>query len=127
MSISATLQRELTRYLILSVSVCCSFVLHLLSCFLRSVFNNFAISGTSGSSGLGSFNKEQIDNRTLLMVKAGDLNREGKRGDNTQMTENKDKEQEQNISTAEKQQPLSYRFVSLCLSFFSSFFLPIIF
>lgn len=36
-----------------------------------SVLYIWAISGTSGSSGFGSVNKEQMDNRTLDMVKAG--------------------------------------------------------
>jgi hypothetical protein len=31
-----------------------------------------AISGTKGSSGLGSVNREQIDNNTLEIVRAGD-------------------------------------------------------
>jgi len=43
-----------------------------LSCCFLSFLNNIAISGTRGSSGLGSVNKEQIDNNTLLIVKAGD-------------------------------------------------------
>lgn len=44
-----------------------------LSCALRSFFNNIAMSGTNGSSGLGSVRREQIDKRTLEIVKAGDL------------------------------------------------------
>lgn len=32
----------------------------------------FAISGTSGSSGLGSLSREQMDSRTFEMVSAGD-------------------------------------------------------
>src|SRR5689334_8450630 len=45
----------------------------MLSCFFRSVLSSFAISGTSGSSGLGSEKREQMERRTLLMVRAGDL------------------------------------------------------
>lgn len=37
-----------------------------------SVLNILAISGTSGSSGFGSHNKEQMDNSTFDMVSAGD-------------------------------------------------------
>ncbi len=37
-----------------------------------SVLNILAISGTSGSSGLGSHRSEQMDSRTLEMVSAGD-------------------------------------------------------
>jgi len=37
-----------------------------------SVLYIFAISGTRGSSGLGSVSIEQIDSNTLLMVRAGD-------------------------------------------------------
>ena len=32
----------------------------------------WAMSGSSGSSGLGSVNKEQIDSRILVTVRAGD-------------------------------------------------------
>ena len=42
-----------------------------LSCLARSVFKSWAISGTRGSSGLGSVNKEQILSNTLLIVSAG--------------------------------------------------------
>ena len=42
-----------------------------LSCRVRSVFNSCAISGTSGSSGFGSVNSEQILNNTLEIVNAG--------------------------------------------------------
>jgi len=38
----------------------------------RSVLYILAISGTNGSSGFGSHNKEQIDSSTLEMVSAGD-------------------------------------------------------
>merc|ERR1711915_857436 len=37
-----------------------------------SFLKSFAISGTRGSSGLGSQSSEQMDNRTLEMVRAGD-------------------------------------------------------
>ena len=37
-----------------------------------SVLKILAISGTRGSSGFGSQRREQTDNRTLLMVRAGD-------------------------------------------------------
>ena len=37
-----------------------------------SVLKSLAISGTSGSSGLGSANKEQIESSTFDMVRAGD-------------------------------------------------------
>ena len=37
----------------------------------RSFLNFFAISGTSGSSGFGSVNSEQMDNSTFEMVSAG--------------------------------------------------------
>lgn len=37
-----------------------------------SFLNIWAISGTKGSSGLGSVNKELIDKRTLEIVRAGD-------------------------------------------------------
>ena len=36
-----------------------------------SVLYMCAISGTRGSSGFGSVSREQIDNKTLLIVKAG--------------------------------------------------------
>ena len=39
-----------------------------LSCLALSVFKSWAISGTSGSSGLGSVNREQMESKTLLMV-----------------------------------------------------------
>ena len=42
------------------------------SYFFLSVLNNLAISGTRGSSGLGSQSKELMERRTLLMVSAGD-------------------------------------------------------
>jgi len=42
-----------------------------LSCRALSVFNNCAISGTSGSSGFGSVSKEQMDSKTLEIVRAG--------------------------------------------------------
>lgn len=42
-----------------------------LSCRALSVLSNWAISGTNGSSGLGSVNKEQMESSTLLMVSAG--------------------------------------------------------
>jgi hypothetical protein len=38
----------------------------------RSCLYCRAISGTSGSSGLGSHNNEQIDNKTFEIVNAGD-------------------------------------------------------
>ena len=38
----------------------------------RTVLSSLAISGTSGSSGLGSLSNEQMDRSTLLMVSAGD-------------------------------------------------------
>ena len=38
----------------------------------RSVLNILAISGTSGSSGLGSQSREQIDSNTFEIVRAGD-------------------------------------------------------
>jgi len=38
----------------------------------RSCLYCFAISGTSGSSGLGSHNNEQIDSNTFEIVNAGD-------------------------------------------------------
>lgn len=38
----------------------------------NSVKTHVPISGTSGSSGLGSVSREQIDNKTLLIVSAGD-------------------------------------------------------
>lgn len=38
----------------------------------RSVLNILAISGTSGSSGLGSQSREQIDSNTFEIVSAGD-------------------------------------------------------
>lgn len=44
----------------------------------RSDLSNFAISGTSGSSGFGSFKREQMERRTLEMVRAGDLRRDKK-------------------------------------------------
>jgi len=37
-----------------------------------SVLNILAISGTSGSSGLGSHSKEQMESNTFEMVSAGD-------------------------------------------------------
>ena len=37
----------------------------------RSFLNFFAISGTSGSSGLGSVRSEQMESKTLEMVSAG--------------------------------------------------------
>lgn len=40
--------------------------------FSRSVLYILAISGTSGSSGLGSHSREQIDNNTFDIVNAGD-------------------------------------------------------
>lgn len=40
--------------------------------FTKSVLYSLAISGTRGSSGLGSHNKEQIDNNTFDTVSAGD-------------------------------------------------------
>lgn len=40
--------------------------------FSRSVLYILAISGTSGSSGLGSHSREQIDNNTFEIVNAGD-------------------------------------------------------
>merc|ERR1711976_613894 len=40
--------------------------------FSLSVLNILAISGTKGSSGLGSQSKEQIDNNTFEIVSAGD-------------------------------------------------------
>merc|ERR1719370_1364573 len=40
--------------------------------FSLSVLYNMAISGTNGSSGLGSHNKEQTDKSTFEMVSAGD-------------------------------------------------------
>jgi len=40
--------------------------------FEMSVLYNLAISGTSGSSGLGSHNKEQIERSTFETVSAGD-------------------------------------------------------
>lgn len=43
-----------------------------LMCRTLSVLNILAISGTSGSSGLGSHRREQMDKRTLEMVSAGD-------------------------------------------------------
>lgn len=39
---------------------------------VTSVLYSLAISGTSGSSGLGSQSKEQIDNNTFETVSAGD-------------------------------------------------------
>ena len=42
-----------------------------LSCLARSVLRSCAISGTNGSSGLGSVKREQMDNRTLEIVRAG--------------------------------------------------------
>ena len=38
----------------------------------RSALNSLAISGTSGSSGLGSHNNEQMESKTLDTVSAGD-------------------------------------------------------
>merc|ERR1719326_1961991 len=40
--------------------------------FSLSVLNILAISGTKGSSGLGSHRREQIDNSTFEIVSAGD-------------------------------------------------------
>jgi hypothetical protein len=40
--------------------------------FSLSVLNILAISGTNGSSGLGSHKREQIDNSTFEIVSAGD-------------------------------------------------------
>jgi len=40
--------------------------------FSLSVLNILAISGTNGSSGLGSHNREQIDSSTFEIVSAGD-------------------------------------------------------
>jgi len=40
--------------------------------FSLSVLNILAISGTKGSSGLGSHKREQIDNSTFEIVSAGD-------------------------------------------------------
>lgn len=40
--------------------------------FMRSVLYILAISGTRGSSGLGSVRSEQIDNNTFEIVRAGD-------------------------------------------------------
>jgi len=51
------------------------FWVHSLACWRYlelSFLKSFAISGTSGSSGLGSQSREQMDNRTLEMVRAGD-------------------------------------------------------
>jgi len=51
------------------------FWVHSLACWRYlelSFLKSFAISGTRGSSGLGSQSKEQMDNRTLEMVRAGD-------------------------------------------------------
>ena len=45
--------------------------LAVLSCLALSVFRSWAMSGTSGSSGLGSVRREQILSNTLLMVRAG--------------------------------------------------------
>jgi hypothetical protein len=46
--------------------------LAVLSYLLRSVLYILAISGTRGSSGLASSNKEQMDNKTFEIVNAGD-------------------------------------------------------
>ena len=43
-----------------------------LSCFIGSDFSSCAISGTRGSSGLGSFNSDVMLRSTLLIVSAGD-------------------------------------------------------
>jgi len=54
---------------------CAYFLVHsnaFASCCLRLVLYSLAISGTSGSSGLGSLKSEQMDKRTLLIVSAGD-------------------------------------------------------
>lgn len=40
--------------------------------FSLSVLYILAISGTNGSSGFGSHNREQMDKRTLEIVRAGD-------------------------------------------------------
>merc|ERR1719162_668151 len=45
--------------------------LAVLSCLALSVLSNCAISGTKGSSGLGSVRREQIESNTLLIVNAG--------------------------------------------------------
>ena len=51
------------------------FFVQSLACWLYfglSVLNSLAISGTSGSSGLGSHNNEQMESKTLDTVRAGD-------------------------------------------------------
>ena len=45
--------------------------LDILSYFSLFVLYRVAISGTRGSSGFGSVNREHIDNNTLLIVRAG--------------------------------------------------------
>lgn len=42
-----------------------------LSCLALSVLRSWAISGTNGSSGLGSVKRLQMESKTLLIVKAG--------------------------------------------------------
>eukprot|EP01084_Bolivina_argentea_P185179 319349_1 len=54
---------------------CAYFCVHSLanlSCAFLFVLYNFALSGTNGSSGFGSVNNEQIDNKTFETVNAGD-------------------------------------------------------